>query len=41
VDNLDRALEHSQADPDAVIEGVRAWGSGAARPGRSRLPSPR
>jgi molecular chaperone GrpE len=24
VDNLDRALEHSQADPDAVIEGVRS-----------------
>jgi molecular chaperone GrpE len=24
VDNLDRALDHSQADPDAVIEGVRS-----------------
>ena len=24
VDNLDRALAHSQADPDAIIEGVRA-----------------
>ena len=24
VDDLDRALEHSQADPDAVIEGVRS-----------------
>ncbi len=24
VDNLERALEHSQADPDAIIEGVRA-----------------
>ena len=24
VDNFDRALEHSQADPDAVIEGVRS-----------------
>ncbi|HEY3904509.1 MAG TPA: nucleotide exchange factor GrpE [Streptosporangiaceae bacterium] len=24
VDNLDRALEHSQADPDAIIEGVRS-----------------
>lgn len=23
VDNLERALEHSQADPDAVIDGVR------------------
>lgn len=24
VDNLDRALEHSQAEPDAIIEGVRS-----------------
>ena len=24
VDNLDRALDHSQADPDAIIEGVRS-----------------
>ncbi len=24
VDNFDRALEHSQTDPDAVIEGVRS-----------------
>jgi molecular chaperone GrpE len=24
VDNLDRALEHSQADPDVIIEGVRS-----------------
>ena len=24
VDNLDRALEHSQADPGAVVEGVRS-----------------
>ncbi len=24
VDNLDRALSHSQAEPDAIIEGVRA-----------------
>src|SRR5260221_14426009 len=24
VDNLDRALAHSEADPDAIIEGVRA-----------------
>jgi molecular chaperone GrpE len=24
VDNLDRALGHSQADPDAIIEGVRS-----------------
>jgi molecular chaperone GrpE len=23
IDNLERALEHSQADPDAIIEGVR------------------
>lgn len=23
VDNLDRALDHSQADPDAIIEGIR------------------
>ncbi|HEX6932566.1 MAG TPA: nucleotide exchange factor GrpE [Streptosporangiaceae bacterium] len=24
VDNLDRALDHSRADPDAIIEGVRS-----------------
>ena len=24
VDNLDRALDHSQADPDAIVEGVRS-----------------
>jgi molecular chaperone GrpE len=24
VDNLDRALEHSQADPDTIVEGVRS-----------------
>ena len=26
VDNLERALEHSQADPDAIIDGVRTVG---------------
>ena len=31
VDNLDRALEHSQADPDVIIEGVRSVRDQAVR----------
>jgi molecular chaperone GrpE len=31
VDNLDRALEHSQADPDVIVEGVRSVRDQAVR----------
>src|SRR6202012_1529744 len=40
IDNLDRALEHSSADPAAIIEGVRAVRDQALGI-RGRLGSPR